>query len=584
MPSPTNAAAPYDRTKAQVVDRREVFPHDATKVVQPPPIPSNKYQSGAVADTQYVTGHRGIFFAQYIKALSNYIDDLTADLGDDIYDRMMKDEQVDSSMRVLKAGILSEEGKIVPAITDEKHPKYELAGKVAAFVEHCIKRLALPLTCTLYEMIDAFAYGHKTAEVIYETINYSETKEDGTQEEARKRWAFKAIRTKARNSTAFLVDAYMETIGVLAQVPGLPFPILSGQLVSDPASIQNLLPRSKFFIFTHDPKNSDPRGSSGLRSSYTPWWDKQQTVGEKFKYLATYATPSLWCTTPADAMPKPQFDLDGNPVIDPLTGAQKEITPQAEMANTVSEIRNGKVIGAAAGSTINPIPVQPSTGALVYLQNIDACNRAIAKGILAQTLATEEGEHMARAASEVHMSILELGLRYIKKALSAAVKNDLFRVLVEFNFGKEAAAELTPDYVLSDMSRADWAMWSQVAVNLFSSGYMTIEQKDFVDKKLGLPKVTITDDDEQLDGNIPAKYIVEKLLAMMQLQIQSQQAQMEAQAQAQAGQQQGQVPEGYANPNHPANAPTSKASPAAGPSNNQQAPQQGQQVPVPQPA
>ncbi len=568
MASPTNAAAPYDRTKQQVVDRREVFPHDASKVVQPPPIPANRYQSGAVADTQYVTGHRGIFFAQYIKALSNYIDDLTADLGDDVYDRMMKDSQVDSSMRVLKAGILSEEGKIVPAITDEKHPKYELAGKVAAFVEHCVKRLALPLTCTLYEMIDAFAYGHKTAEVIYETIDYAETKEDGTQEEPRKRWAFKAIRTKARGATAFLVDAYMETIGVLAQVPGLPFPILSGQLISDPASIPNLLPRSKFFIFTHDPKNSDPRGSSGLRSSYTPWWDKQQTVGEKLKYLATYGTPSLWCTTPADAMSKPLFDTDGNPVVDPITGMQKEVTPQQEMANNLAEIRNGKVFGAAAGATVNSIPVMPSTGTLVYLQNIDACNREIAKGILAQTLATEEGEHMARAASEVHMSILELGLRYIKKALAATVKNDLFRVLVEFNFGKEAAAELTPDYVLSDMNRADWAMWSAVATNMFSSGYITVEQKDFIDKKLGLPKATVTEENEQVDGNFPAKYFVEKLMMMLQMEAQQAQAQQEQQAQ----QQQGQVPEGYASPNHPANAPA-----------NQQGAQQGQ-APVPQPA
>lgn len=541
-----NGVSPPFQGKRPPVDIREVMPHDADKVISPPPIPANGFKPGAAAQYEYVSGHKGIFFSQYIKALGPYVDDLTQDLGDDIYERMLNDSQVDSCMRVLKVGILSEEGKIKSPITDEKHPKYERAQKIADFIEHCVKQLPLPLSCTLEEMLDGVALGHKAAESIYEVRDYSEAGSNGEEFPPRKRWVWESIRTKPRGSTAFLVDAYMRVLGVLAQVPGLPYPIVSGQLVSDPSTIPNLLPRKKFMIFSHNPKDMDPRGRSGLRSSYTPWWIKQQTISEMLKYLATYAIPSLYGITAADTTEKPEYDKYGN-----VTG--RMITPEQDLANTLALLRNNSTIGLPAGTEVGVIPASGGSGGsqMVFLQTIDWCNKEMAKAILAQTLATEEGEHMARAASDNHMAILELGLRLLKMRLAACVKNDLFRPLVEFNFGEDDARELCPDYILTDLNRSDWAMWSQVAVTMFETGYITIEQKEWIDSKLGLPKTTLTKDEQQLPGNLPANYLVKKILGELEMQMQSEQAATQQQMEAQQPQPQGQAPTGMQSPSHP---------------------------------
>lgn len=522
------------------IDPREVFPANADKVVSPPPVPANGYRPGASARYEYTTGHKGIFYSQYIKALSLSIDDLSQELGDDIYERMLTDSQVDSCLRVWKVGVLAEEGKVKSAITDEKHPKYEQAQKVASFVEWVVSQMEIPLTNILYEMLDGFVFGHKIAEIIYQVADYTEYDTEGGTSKSSKRWVWESIRTKPRGSTAFLVDAYMRVLGILAQVPGLPYPIVSGQLVSDPSTIPNLLPKNKFMIFTYNPKDGDPRGRSGARSSYIPWWGKMMTIGEANKYIATYAVPSLIAHAPPNSSIKQ--------VLDPTTGLPTGvvITPEDDIANTLAKIRNNSVVVVGADVKVDPVPIAPASATSVFLQFLEYYNREIAKAILAQTLATEEGQHMARAAAETHKDVMELAFMYPKSIVEVMVKG-AFRTLVRFNFGDEAARDLTPSYVLTSVNRGDWQMWSSIAVEMFQTGYLTYEQKQWLDQKLGLPKSTITEEDQQIPGNTPAIYIFNSLMS-----------QLDAKNQAQAAQQtqvapNGQVPAGFASPNHPAN-------------------------------
>lgn len=519
------------------LDPREVFPANADKVISPPPVPANGYRPGASARYEYTSGHKGIFYSQYIKALSSAIDDLTQTLGDDIYERMLTDSQVNSCLRVWKVGVLGEEGTVKSAILDEKHPKYEQAQKVTSFVEWVLKQMEIPLSIVLYEMLDGFVFGHKIAEIIYQVADYVEYDTEGGTSKSSKRWVWESIRTKPRGSTAFLVDAYMHVLGILAQVPGLPYPIVSGQLVSDPSTIPNLLPKNKFMIFTYDPKDGDPRGRSGARCVYIPWWGKMMTVGEANKYVATYAVPSLIANAPANSQVKQVLDVNGAP-----TGTF--VTPETDIANTLSQIRNNSVVVVAADVKVTPVPVAPASATSVFLQFFDYYNKEIAKGLLAQTLATEEGEHMARAAAETHKDVMELAFMYPKSLVQVMVKS-AFRTLVRFNFGDEAARDLTPDYVLTAVNRGDWQMWSGIAVQMFETGYLTYEQKQWLDRKLGLPKSTITEEDQQIPGNTPAIYIFNSLMA--QLEAKQQAAQQAQTAPA------GQVPAGFGSPNHPVN-------------------------------
>lgn len=445
--------------------REEVLPEEADKVVLPPPVQQNKFKPGAIAKQEYVSGHKGLFYSQFIKSLPAFDDELTDKLGDDIYDKMMFDPQVYSCFHILKTAILSDPGKVVSPIQNEEDPRYELAKEIAEFCERCLTYLDTPFIDVLYELLDGVGLGHKVAEIIFDVP--TEGIDAG-------KWVPKSIRCKLRGSTSFLVDAYMRIIGLVATIPGMAYPIIAGQLITQPESIPNLLPREKFMIFTYNPKNGDPRGRPANRCIYNPWWAKQQTWGEMLKVLGQFGTPSLWANVAEMASAQ----------VDESTGTL--VSPQQALLNVLKDLQGGSIAVVPFGSEINAIPA--SGDVTTHINAINLFDRQIAKGLLSQTLATEEGEHMSRAASETHQDTMSLGVRTHKDRVSFMVKKDLFHTLVRYNYGEQAARELTPNYQLVDMNKADWGSWSAIAVQLYQSGYITGEQKKWLDDKLGLPK------------------------------------------------------------------------------------------------
>jgi hypothetical protein len=106
-----------------------------------------------------------------------------------------------------------------------------------------------------------------------------------------------AIKPKPLTATAFVVDAYMNVLGLLGAKPGHGAPSYAGAVI-DPKSDQ-ILPREKFAIFTFRPKHGDPRGTSILRPAYAAWWMKWQVHQEYLKYLAQFAGPGLIGTRPS---------------------------------------------------------------------------------------------------------------------------------------------------------------------------------------------------------------------------------------------------------------------------------------------
>jgi hypothetical protein len=162
-----------------------------------------------------------------------------------------------------------------------------------------------PFLDVLYEMLDALAFGNKIAEQIYDL----DRDDDG-----KPRLFIKALKIKPRVSTAFVVDAYQNVLGVLALLPGRGYPVVTGSVIGDPSKIPNLLPREKFAIFPWNAHDGDPRGTSLLRAVYNPWWLKIQVWGEYAKYLAQFAGPSLIGYTAPGQVAVPPMDALGNPI------------------------------------------------------------------------------------------------------------------------------------------------------------------------------------------------------------------------------------------------------------------------------
>lgn len=470
------------RADVPALDRTVASPPDGT--LPAPKVPPQTQQNPRPADltASYISAQPQVFLASYIRALPPYIDDVSRDLGDDLYERMLLDPQVFSCVRTLKLAILDEGVNLQPAVTDKDDPDYDLSKEVLALCEHALANLPRSTDEWLFEMLDALALGNRVAEQVYHL------------EEAGKyagNLLLARLACKPRRSTAFVVDAYNKLVGLLGLIPGSGAPILTGTIVGEPSRLPNLLPREKFAILTHAPTNEDPRGNSLLRAVYNPWALKVQLWGEYLKYLTQFASPSLFATTPEGARAQPPTDSLGNPI----PGATL-VTPETALVAILTSLRNGSVAAAPFGTALNPLQLGQEGGA--FLRAFTLYDEQIAKGITNQTLATEQGKHQARAAAETHKDTLDSGPKFLKGVVGNMLTRDVLRPLVAYNYGEEVAARLTPTAMLQRIDEAKWAGHAQAAATL---GYkLDPSQFAAMDEKLGLP---VRDEAQASDPNNP---------------------------------------------------------------------------------
>ncbi len=477
-----------------------------------PPRQANWQARSAALQAEYVAGGGYHFLAQYIRSLPFYIDDVTRDFGDDQYDQILLDPQCSSAVRTLKEKALSSGIRLQPAVESEQSEWYwsepdveenlparekggrfrpktdeeidaeeeaaqqkkdaDLSEEITDFCEQNLKHLQRPFVDICNEMLMAVALGNKVAEKVFEI-----RKEAG---EAPKMW-MKALKVKPRKSVAFVMDAYNNCVGLIGLLPGQGYPVLAGTTVMEPDQIPNLLPREKFAVFTWGAVGDDPRGTSLLRPVYNFWWLKQNTLGEYAKYLSKFAGPSLVGYTAPNAQPVPQTDSLGNPIPGlPL------ITPEQAMLNALLNFANGSAVVFPAGAKVDPLSMSGDGGA--YRNAITMFDQQITKGIMLQTLATDEGQNMARAAAETHENILDVAILHIKSLLAAMIYRDILFPLVKYNWGEEIARRLTPIPHLAETQQHNWAKDAAAVAALVTSQYMDRSQFAAMDARLGLPE------------------------------------------------------------------------------------------------
>jgi Protein of unknown function (DUF935) len=432
---------------------------------------------------EYVAGGSGLWYGDAVRALPHPLDDLAADFGADIYDRMCFDPQVAACLTVLKASILEDGLTLAPAVDDKLDPDYALAVEIQEAAEAMLDDLETPLDDALFDMLHALAIGNRVAELKYAV----KPGPDG-----RDLVSVAAIKPKPLTATAFVVDAYMNVVGLLGARPGMVQPAYTGAVI-DPKSAE-ILPRDKFAVFTFRPKYGDPRGTSILRPAYAAWWTKWQVHQEYLKYLAQFAGPGLIGTAPANAVTQPAMDPLGNPT-DPSSAP---LTPSEAMVAALEAYRNGGILGLPYGASVQVI--QAAGNGQPFLSAIAACDHGITKSILTQELATEEGAHQARAAAQVHQDVLDTLVRQGKRSLVRVVARDILRNFVRWNWGEDALP-LAPKPSLGTTERQDLPAMMTAVAALVNAGYPHPSQYSGLDSMLGLPPRDLTQDADVLDEN-----------------------------------------------------------------------------------
>ena len=233
-----------------------------------------------------------------------------------------------------------------------------------------------------------------------------------------------------------------------------------------------LIPREKFVIPTHKPRNGDPRGTSHLRATYPSWWKKQMIHPQHLAYVTRFAQPSIVADIDKEAKDIPIKDESGK-----ITGYKSIVTATNDALVKVK----GGATGAFVGTKVAMLEAR-SDGKVVF-DSYSHEDRQIAKGMLLQTLTTEEAEHMARAASTVHQDIFGIFLAFLRTGLEWMVRHDILEKSVRYNFGEEAALNLLPKVTLGETEDYDLPRLmggiSQVALagGIHSSQWPKIWQK-----------------------------------------------------------------------------------------------------------
>jgi len=433
---------------------------------------SKEFLLGALASNTFLA-----FMGDYLSSLPRYIDDAERDFGLDIYERMLRDPVLGSSIRSLKVAVLSKGPRFLARVKapskwskdPEKLTKYEKAEEIRLFIERMCDRLQEPLENILFEMLDCLVYGHAVAEETYEVR--------GGQ------LILKTLRVKPRENYSFVVDRYMNLeglVGTSIYQPAMQLGSLSN------VSKEDVIPREKFFILTWDGHSGDPRGSSLLRGAYNAWYLKQQTWPQYLKFLVQFGTPSIAAFLPEESGDVEVIDSEGNVKTD-SEGNPVVLSAEEAMLEKLIAFANGTAIVLPHGSEIELIQSQGDGGA--YVKAFDLYDRQMTRAILIAARATMEAEHGSKADSSTAQDILADFTQYIQRQVEAAFMRDVIMPVVRYNFGDDAAdGVLCPYMALSEVAREDVIGYGNMIANLARSEMIHTSQLPGIDAALNLPE------------------------------------------------------------------------------------------------
>lgn len=424
---------------------------------------------------EYVSGSSLNSSSLFAETLPQYIDPVSNEFGNDLYERMATDAHVYGEVTTLIESAISNGVRLTGAVEKEegKHEGgygYNRSEKIRQFCEDNFA--CLPMHDFLFDMGRCCYLGHRVAEVVY-------------REEAGQLYIDR-LKIKERNAFAFVVDNRKNVVGIVANIAGRYSAMVTPTTAVSIEQTPNLLPVDKFAIATHRPFASDPRGTSLFRAAYNIWWLKSRALEHYHAYLSNYANPAVYGTTAENQ--GDEEDEDG-----------ATITAEQAMANSLATIRNGWTGAFPNGATVSTVipPGQSGDGA-PFLKAFDYYDKQLSKAILSNPLATNEGRHQARAAANEGKDVFDIIVEGLEECLEQMLHRLLYN-LVEINFGEADAKKYTPKPELGAAEEADFKEQADGFVALKGAGIIQNAHLEFIWAKLGLPKVEMDAEPMQLD-------------------------------------------------------------------------------------
>jgi len=294
-------------------------------------------------------------------------------------EQMELDPMIQTALTTKRLACLANEIEVTPA---DDTPR-SLAR--AEFVQQAFERMEGTPHNILDNALDALARGWSVQELVF-------------AEDQGRLW-LQSVRPK-------MVSQFGMTINAFGAIQGLTLRTEEGRDLE--------LPRSKFVLYRNHPTAHRPKGQSDLEAIY-PNWKAKVTLSSAWRiHLERYASPTI--------LGKFQRGL-------PSEEQRSVLDALSNLADNTAIVYPGEIeIGLLGGGR---------EGGSGFLDAIDFHNREIARGILGETLTTDEGRRVGSLAlGKVHLQVLLLRVKALREELIDTVLNEqVVRPLVELNFG-----------------------------------------------------------------------------------------------------------------------------------------------------
>lgn len=403
-------------------------------------------------------------------------DDRTRLFGLDVYERMLRDEDVVAALDTRALAACAEGVNVTPAIGVDKKNERDPKNLYAQFVDRCLSNSVGSLILLSHELLKyGMAHGSKVAEITY---TY------GTGEDAG-RLVLKSIKPKSMGKFDYVLGSDNELIGIaprglmsIAKIEELRKNAPEGAV----NVLSGMIPREKILHFCNQPQDGSVTGSSVLNAAYLPWFMKTQVIPEFFRFCKQFASPAI-----IGKLPKPSDDMTAmNPTPEEITrpdGTKAMVGKLEALLNSLLAFRNAAAIAVKGGTEIDLLTSEGSGEAYQFAMKYFGDQITVA--ILGTAQVTKEAKHESRGQNTVAQDVFGLRTMLDREQL-AGMYTWLAKELVRLNFG-DAALQHAPVITLSKIETADRFEAIKTYSGAFAQGFIQDDQLDEIYDEVGLP-------------------------------------------------------------------------------------------------
>lgn len=366
-------------------------------------------------------------------------DDLVARKGLDAYDRMMTDAQVRMAVNYKRFAVISADWDVLPGGPERRD------AEIADFVRRSLENMNGSVVQSVFGVMNALVHGYSITEMVFAP---GSGRDEG-------RWRIVALKPKDPRDYDFELD---------------PFGNITGLWLTDENGRRAKLPLWKFVVYTYLPEYGRPWGRSDLRAVYKHWWSKDFLLKWWNIYLETYGAPTRIGKYPAGTTPASR---------------------QEDLKRVLRDIVNNTAITIPNDMEIDFVSSQGEAG---FEAAVEYHDRQIVKGILGQTLTSDEGRRVGSLAlGNVHQETMEDYVTFLRRDLAESVIGEqVIRRLVDFNF---AGVENYPRFVWQPRKgKVALASVSDIAT-LMESGLVTPADYNTLRDRLDLPPAELPNEE-----------------------------------------------------------------------------------------